>query len=197
MTFVLYYEKRFRSESVNNSRTSQIAKLANLYGRQVFQTAYRLLGDKHFAEDIVQDVFLKLFKKNTEAFDQIQNWPAYLKVMTASASFDLLRKKTRQAEQNLETVPAQNIDSHNQDGPDKQLLLGKDMDNFRDALCQIPQLEANVFSLRHIEEFSYREIAEQLSISTSNVGITLSRAKQKLSQIIKESQFLGASYETK
>jgi RNA polymerase sigma-70 factor (ECF subfamily) len=182
---------------VNNNKTSQIAELANQYGRQVFQTAYRLLGDKHLAEDIVQDVFLKLFKKKLEAFDQIQSWPAYLKVMTTSASYDLLRKKTRQAEQSLEVNSEQQVETNGQDTLYKQLMLSKDMGCFRKALCQIPQLEANVFSLRHIEEFSYQEIAEQLSITTSNVGITLNRAKQKLSQILKESQFLGASYETK
>ena len=182
---------------MNNNKTSHIAELANQNGRQVFQTAYRLLGDKHLAEDIVQEVFLKLLKKNFTAFDQIQSWPAYLKVMTASASYDLLRKKSRQAEQTLEEAPVQSVESKEQDAPDKHLMRGRDMSCFRKALCQIPQLEANVFSLRHIEEFSYQEIAEQLNITTGNVGITLSRAKQKLSQILKEPQSLGASYETK
>ncbi len=182
---------------MNNNKTSHIAELANQNGRQVFLTAYRLLGDKHLAEDIVQEVFLKLFKKNFTAFDKIQSWPAYLKVMATSASYDLLRKKSRQAEQILEEAPVQSIESKEQDAPDKQLMRSQDMSRFRKALCQISQLEANVFSLRHIEEFSYQEIAGQLNITTGNVGITLNRAKQKLSQILKKSHFLGASYETK
>jgi RNA polymerase sigma-70 factor, ECF subfamily len=183
---------------LNNRKTSQIAELANQYGRQVFQTAYRLLGDKYLAEDIVQDIFLKLFKKEQKTLDGINSWPAYLKVMTTSASYDLLRKKVRLAEQAIEASDSAVLETDKQSTtPDKQLLIDKDMHRFRSALSQLSQLEANVFSLRHIEEFSYQEIAEQLSITKSNVGICLNRAKQKLSQLLNESQFLGASYEAK
>jgi RNA polymerase sigma-70 factor (ECF subfamily) len=181
---------------LNNNKTSRIADLANQNGRQVFQAAYRLLGDKQLAEDTVQEVFLKLFKMNVTAFDQIRSWPAYLKVMTTSASYDLLRKKSRQAEQSLEETTIQTEEHNQQDTPDKQLLRNREMSRFRKALCQISQLEANVFSLRHVEEFSYQEIANQLNITTGNVGITLNRAKQKLSQILKKPQILGANYES-
>lgn len=182
---------------MKNNKTSQISELANQYGRQVFQTAYRLLGDKHLAEDIVQDVFIKLLKKDFTAFDQIQSWPAYLKVMATSASYDFLRKKSRQAEQTLEDNPAQSLESAHQNSPEKSLMLSRDMSSFRKALGEITQLEANVFLLRYVEEFSYQEISEQLSITSGNVGIALNRAKQRLSKILKGSAFSGANYETK
>ena len=159
--------------------------MATLYGRQVFQTAHRLLGDKHLAEDIVQDVFLKLFKKDTIAYKKVENWPAYLKVMATSTSYDLLRKKSRQAEQNIEDSSTQFSRLAVDSSPEKQLMCNQNISHFRNALSKISPLEANVFSLRYIEEFSYQEIAEQLSITKGNVGITLSRAKNSLSKLLK------------
>ncbi|WP_196137550.1 RNA polymerase sigma factor [Aliikangiella sp. G2MR2-5] len=177
--------------------TAKIADLANQYGRQVFQTAFRLLGDSHLAEDITQEVFLKLFKKTPEAFDKILNWPAYLKSMASSSAIDQLRRHKRLSEQPLEPGENQTSSLGNQEAKDPfgHLATQRDLASFRKALTALTAQDAQVFCLRHVEEMSYREIADLLDISTSLVGVTLHRAQQKLSQLLGESQFLGAGYE--
>lgn len=86
-----------------------IAKLAQQYGRKVFQSAFRILNDAHLAEDVAQDVFIKLFKKPTESFDQISNWQGYLKSMAISTAIDQLRRHKRLAEEPIEDESQQNI----------------------------------------------------------------------------------------
>ncbi|OKY27573.1 RNA polymerase subunit sigma [Thalassotalea sp. PP2-459] len=183
----------------NKNQNAAIAKLADEHGRLVFHTAYRLLGNSHSAEDVTQEVFIKLFKKPTNAFDSIKNWPAYLRTMASSAAIDQLRRRQRLAEESMDystndEVPLLDKTQHNAD-PYREIALSRDIEHFSSALAELTAQDAHVFCLRHIEEFSYQEIAEQLGISNSLVGVTLHRAQQKLSQLVGESQFLGAGYE--
>lgn len=79
-----------------------IANLAKQYGRKVFQSAFRILNDINLAEDVTQEVFLKLFKKSTESLDQISNWQGYLKRIVASTAIDQLRRHKSLAEEPIE-----------------------------------------------------------------------------------------------
>lgn len=172
-----------------------IARLANQYGRKVFTTAYRIVGDSHHAEDIVQDIYIKLFKKTPKAFDRITNWAAYLTTMATSASLDLLRKRRRLSESNLSDSATQQLESQHQATPEKQLSLTQDIEQLRNALARVSEQEAQVFVLRFIEELSYQDIAEQLDLTTGNVGIILNRTRQKLAHLVMNSQNLGDKHE--
>ena len=167
----------------------KIADLAAQYGRQVFHSAYRLLSDIQMAEDVTQDVFLKLFNKPTEAFDNITHWPGYLKSMAISTAIDQLRRNKRLAEEPIETTSQS--PSHTNDQPLQTLLCERDLFAFKAALLRLTTQDAQIFCLRHIEGYTYQEIADLLSISSSLVGVALHRAQIKLSSYLGESQFLG------
>tara|TARA_R110000868_G_scaffold59624_11_gene182983 strand:- start:747 stop:1292 length:546 start_codon:yes stop_codon:yes gene_type:complete len=177
---------------LNQQQKASIANLANKYGRQVFHSAYRLLSDCHQAEDVTQEVFLKLFKKPTSAFDKIEHWPAYLKHMAISAAIDQLRRNTRLAEDPIEQLPI--INEATDPCPSQHLAMQRDLVCFKSALLQLTTQDAQVFCLRHLEGHSYQEIAELLDISNSLVGVTLHRAQEKLAHYLGESQYLGESH---
>lgn len=166
-----------------------IAKLAQQYGRKVFQSAYRILNDAHLAEDVAQDVFLKLFKKSTESFDQISNWQGYLKSMAISTAIDQLRRHKRLAEEPIENESQQNINEAKQ--PLQQVLIQKDLAQFKIALVDMHPQDAEIFCLRHIEGYSYQEIGELLDMTSNAVGVCLHRTQQKLLNQLPESQFFG------
>lgn len=177
-----------------------IAELANQYGRQVFATAYRIVGDSHHAEDITQDIYMKLFKKTPKAFDKVNNWAAYLTTMATSASLDLLRKKHRLSEQSItddgaETVVS--IHSNPEPTPEKQFALTQDIQQLRHALTKVTEQEAKVFVLRFVEELSYDDIAQHLALTSGNVGIILNRTRQKLARLLSHSQNTGEKYEAR
>lgn len=178
---------------MNPQQKVNIAKLAEEYGRQVFHSAYRILSDTHLAEDVTQEVFLKLFKKSTESFDHIKHWPGYLKNMAISGAIDQLRRNKRLAEESIELVPEQACDPINL--PLQSVLTQRDLYRFRAALLNLTTQDAQVFCLRHIEGYSYQEIAKLVDISTNLVGVTLHRAQIKLSSQLGESQLLGENNE--
>ena len=180
----------------NNNQSETIAGLAEQFGRQIFQVAYRIVGDRHLAEDITQDVFLRLFKKSVDECAQIDNWQAYLKRMAIFASYDVLRKKVRLSEVPYDLNHSSNMQESNHLRPDQNLLFQRDISHFRRALLSLSKTEASAFILRFVEEFTYSEIASQLKLTPSNVGVVINRAKKKLTRLLSQSQFLGESHES-
>ena len=180
---------------MNNQQSTKIADLAKQYGRLVFQSAYRILSDSHLAEDVTQEVFLKLFKKPKRAFDRILNWPAYLKTMATSTSFDLIRKRRSPIEESVESKQLEKIQDCTANQPSRKLSDRQNVDSLRQALTQLSAIEAQVFALRYFEEFSYEEIANQLEITNSLVGVSLHRAQKKLAELISRSEISGENHE--
>jgi RNA polymerase sigma-70 factor (ECF subfamily) len=189
---------------LKREQKQHIAELANQYGRQVFATAYRIVGDSHHAEDITQDIYMKLFKKTPKAFDKVNNWAAYLTTMATSASLDLLRKKHRLSEHSLSQnsfaddgayESALSIHSNSDPTPEKQFALTEDIQQLRSALTKVTEQEAQVFVLRFVEELSYDDIAQQLALTSSNVGTILNRTRHKLARLLSHSQNTGEKHE--
>ncbi|MFT6086720.1 MAG: RNA polymerase sigma-70 factor (ECF subfamily) [Glaciecola sp.] len=174
------------------SKKQRIAELANQHGRQVFQSAFRLLSDVHQAEDITQEVFLKLFNKSEDGLAQVDNWGAYLRSMSISTAIDLLRKQKRQGEDALETNSE--LISPSAAQPSQQLMTSRDMAAFADALKYVKAQDAEIFCMRFVEGYSYQEIAKVFDISQSLVGVRLHRCQQELLSRVGHSQSLGDSY---
>ncbi|WP_165831907.1 RNA polymerase sigma factor [Aliidiomarina sp. B3213] len=166
----------------------RISKLAGEYGSLVYQCAYKILGDRHQAEDIAQEVFLKLFKKSCAQMDEVQHWGAYLKTMATSASCDFLRKRYHQQEvsEQAEVLPFVQPNNDQLSGPERSVENQIQLDLLREALARLKPQEAEVFVLRNIEQLSYQEIADQLAINSGHVGAILHRTKDKLAVIFSE-----------
>ena len=172
---------------------AKISDLAQQHGKRVFHCAYRLLGDTHLAEDVTQDVFIKLFKKPLSTLSEVKNWPAYLKTIAVLTAIDYLRRNKRLAEDDLDTSPEKESDSSSH--PFSQVLKERDLMLFKQALLQLTEQDAQIYCLRHIEGYSYQEISELMHVSSNSVGVSLHRSQQKLSSIVGQSQYLGASHD--
>src|SRR5688572_20966587 len=70
-----------------------VAALVTAYGRPVFLAAYRVLGDTAAAEDVQQDVFLRLLESPTAV--AVTSWPAYLAAAAIRLAIDRLRRRQR------------------------------------------------------------------------------------------------------
>ena len=169
-----------------------ISELAAQYGKRVFHSAFRLLGDSHLAEDVTQDVFIKLFSKPLSALKAVKNWPAYLKTMAVSTAIDYLRRTTRLAEDGLDETLDKTEGSNVQ--PLQQVLQERDFVRFKSALVQLTEQDAHIYCLRNIEGYSYQEISQALDMSSNAVGVSLHRSQLKLTSTLGQSQFLGESH---
>ncbi|HET6431629.1 sigma-70 family RNA polymerase sigma factor [Dyella sp.] len=151
-----------------------VAALARLYGRQVFQAAYRVLGQASQAEDLQQDVFLRVLERPTEA---VESWPAYLTTLTVRMAIDRLRKAgrwRRLVPTWRATAPAA-FDSTEQSAIEHERAR-----QLRDALGRLKPREAECFTLRHVQGMEIAAIAAATGMSSNHVSVCLHRASRAL-----------------
>ena len=182
------------------NQTELINQLVEQHAKQVHLAAYRILGDAIQAEDVAQNVFVKLLQLPTEKLASIKSWRGYLVKLSSTAAIDLIRKQSRDKgsvlhQQNINIDESEFDLASKNHTPSAQLDITRDIKQLRLALAELSQQESQVIVLRLIEDFSYQAISEQLEISESLVGVTLHRAHKKLISLLDESNFLGVSYE--
>ena len=159
--------------------------LARQYGPLVFKAAYRVLGDASLAEDVHQEVFLRLI----EAWpDAVNSWPAYLSAAATRAAIDVLRRQRRW----WRLLPLWQMHAPTEAPSTEDTGLAREQaQRLRSALAQLPRREAQCFGLRYLQSLDIGEIAQALAMTENNVNVTLHRARRRL-----EAQLGDATVET-
>lgn len=145
----------------------------------VFRAAYRVTGNATDAEDVLQNVFLRLAR--LEQFPEISNLPGYLHRSAVNASLDLLRGKKDLQTFSLDEDPNQAEVVSTDHGPRSAELR----DWLRHALARLNPRWAEMFVLRFIEDYSNREIAAIMKTSPAVVAVVLHRTRALLKKDFK------------
>jgi RNA polymerase sigma factor (sigma-70 family) len=156
------------------------ADLARHYGPLVYRTAYRLLGDAAQAEDVQQEVFLRLLESRREG---VASWPGYLVAASTRIAIDVLRRRQRwwgwlpRWQAHAPAVAA----SAEEAGIEAQRAA-----RLRQALCTLTRREAQCFALRYLDGLDVSEVAVALQLKENNVGVILHRARRRLEARLSE-----------
>jgi len=147
----------------------------------VWQTAYRLLGNREEASDCFQETFLTALELSRR--QKVRNWPALLTRLCTCRAMDQLRKRLRGA------GPASGLDDWSavpctNPGPVELAQAAELSARLRLALAKLPDQQAEVFCMRCLNDLSYRDIARQLGLTTSAVGVLLHRARSHLRELL-------------
>jgi RNA polymerase sigma-70 factor (ECF subfamily) len=152
-------------------------------GPAVWRTAWCVLGRAGEADECFQETFVAAleFVRQGKA---VQHWRALLQRIATTRAIDRLRRRVTQ--RNREAFLDHERDDHPSPArlPHEQLESKELAMRLRCALARLPNGQAEAFCLFHLEDWSYREIAESLSISTDLVGVWLQRAKAKLRELL-------------
>jgi len=169
---------------MKDGHAEQVEELADRYGQMVFATAYRVLGNAQDAEDTLQEVFLKLLGRWNGRLkpDAVRDWGAFLRVAASRCALDMLRRKVRR-KRTTDTLNEE-VGLAGKEDPRRSANQREEARLLRQALSLLPNRDARIFALRYFEDFSYAEIAEEMSLSTSQVGVILHRARKRLREIL-------------
>lgn len=161
-----------------------VVELAEQHGRMVFTTAYRILGNADDAEDALQEVFLKVLAcgRDRRRVEVVKEWGAYLRVVATRVAVGLLRDRLRRHER-YGRLPEDVADPSCED-PDARAWRQQRAAILRRGISSLNGRDAQVFILRHFESFSYEEIASQMGLSVSQVGVILHRVRNRLQSLL-------------
>ena len=156
--------------------------LVNKYQKSVHALVWRKIGDFHIAEELTQDVFLKVYKR-LSTLKRPEQFPGWLYVIATRHCFSWLRKKQ---------VPIRSLDAMSRDELEEVCYAQYEMDRGETAaieqrrelvkrlLKKLPESERTVVTLYYLAEMSGAEISQFLGVSPNTVRSRLHRARQRL-----------------
>lgn len=153
---------------------------------KLFRFALRIVGNPMEAEDVVQEVFIKVWK-NKNNLTEINNLEAWCMSVTRNLSIDKVRSKFRR-----ETEMPEGVDWKDEGiSPHKNAELSDTISRVKKLMEDLPESQRQVMELRDIEELSYQEIAEALDLSMEQVKVYLHRARKTIRQQLIQSESYG------
>lgn len=156
--------------------------LVDRYKDQLLNFAYRFLGNYEEAEDVVQETFLRLYRKR-HAYRQIAKFSTWIYTIASNLAKTELRKRKRRKLVSLTDMGFDDKDFEIKDyradterGTDRAL-----MDKYlQEAIEALPSRFRQVIVLRDIQELSYEEIGDIIDAPLGTVKSRLNRARLKL-----------------
>ena len=158
--------------------------IVRLYWRKVFNIAYKFVGRHDEAEDLTQDVFLKLFK-SIKTFDRRANFSTWLISVSRNLCIDHYRSVRREHDAVTHDIDVVTLAQPSTiDSPYAMLERRDRVALLRSALDKLaPSLRMAVM-LRDIQELSYQEIATRLGVPEGTVKSRINRGRTELARQI-------------
>ena len=162
--------------------------LVDRHGRKVFGLAYRMTGNEHDADEVVQETFLHCYKRldNFEARSTFSTW---LYRIASNCALDLLAKR-KQDKTHIVESDARDDDANPEErtldyaspqpGPERMLLSSELRQRVAGAMKRLTDVERTAFVLRHFEGRSIAEIGAVLKVREEAVKNTIFRAVKKM-----------------
>jgi len=171
--------------------TASFDRLVDHFGNRIYGFLYRLTGSRTDAEDLMQEVFVRLVRM-ISVYQHDGRFEAWLFRIAANLCRDRVRRAKRTPKMAALESRADG-DANNDAGlrtagdvasevapPDAGLVRAEELDALGRAIAQLPEAERTVIMLRHFSQMSFKEIAEATG---TPLGTALARAHRALGRL--------------
>ena len=156
------------------------------YWRKVFNVAYKFVGRHDEAEDLAQDIFLKVFK-SLDTFDRRANFQTWLISVSRNLCIDHYRSVRKERETINRDVNASELSPASpNEGPAAAIEQRDRVALLRQALAALPESLRTAVLMRDIQERSYQEIADALRLPEGTVKSRINRGRAELARQIRK-----------
>ncbi len=174
---VLKTDEQVLIQSAQLGEREAFAGLVKHYWDRLYRWLYHLTHDRHLAEDLVQESFLRAFR-SLASFHAGTNFQAWLFRIAHNALANQRRGSRKVREPFPEQLPA------HETGPAEQAMSREAMQQLARAVGRLPSDFRGAFLLRVEEQLSFREIAGVLNITEETARWRVFKARQKLMEVL-------------
>jgi RNA polymerase sigma-70 factor (ECF subfamily) len=156
--------------------------------RKVFNVAYKFVGKHEEAEDLAQDIFLKIFR-SLDTFDRRANFQTWLISVSRNLCIDHYRSIRKERETIDRNIDASELSPISRDAGPIAVLEQRDRAAvLRQALARLPDTLRTAVIMRDIQELSYQEIADTLDLPEGTVKSRINRGRTELARHVRKLQ---------
>ena len=161
-------------------KSSEFKLLVMPYSSRLFRMAFRLMGNREEAEDMVQEVYVKLWGMRDE-LPKYNSIEALAIRITRNLCLDQLRRR----KVNQDAMKAERLkeESH-ADSPARDLELKEEAEMIHALIAALPEPQRSLVHLRHIEGKEYDEIASMVNMNVNAIRVSISRARKQMREIL-------------
>ncbi|GIN72106.1 ECF RNA polymerase sigma factor SigW [Bacillus sp. J14TS2] len=173
-----------RVKEVLKGDREAFGEIVELFKDKVFQLCYRMLGNRHEAEDIAQEAFVRAYV-NIHSFDQKRKFSTWLYRIATNLCIDRIRKKKPDYFLDAEVAGTEGLTMYSQiaaegKSPDSEVETLELQELVQREIMKLPDKYRVVVILRYIDELSLNEISEVLEMPLGTVKTRIHRAREAL-----------------
>lgn len=160
------------------------AEIVELYKDKIFHLGYRMLSNRHEAEDVVQETFLRVYK-NLDRYDQKQKFSTWIYRIGTNLCIDRLRKRKPSYSLDAELNDQDGTDGYallpgDERTPESEYLLSETQKLIHQAIDSLPDKYKTVMVLRYLQELSLQEISEVMDMPVTTIKTRVHRGREFL-----------------
>ncbi len=158
--------------------------VVSFYQNKVFAICFRMIGNKHEAEDLAQEAFIRAYI-NIQSYDENRKFSTWLYRIATNLAIDRMRKKKPDYYLDAEIKGTEGMNLYSQipdNGvlPEDEVTSLETQSYIQKEIMQLPAKYRSIIALRFIDELSLKEISEILEIPVGTVKTRIHRGREAL-----------------
>jgi RNA polymerase sigma-70 factor (ECF subfamily) len=179
-----------RIRQVKNGDQNAFSEIVELYKDKVYLLCYRMLGNRHEAEDIAQEAFIRAYI-NIDSYNIDKKFSTWLYRIATNLSIDRIRKKKPDFYLDAEVKGTEGLTMYSQVAadialPEEELESLELQQSVQAEILKLPEKYRAVILLKYIEELSLKEISEILGLPISTIKTRIHRGREALRRQLRE-----------
>lgn len=160
------------------------AEIVGLYKDKIFHLAYRMLNNRHEAEDIVQETFLRVYK-SLDRYDENQKFSTWIYRIGTNLCIDRLRKRKPSYSLDADMNDQEGMDGYSMipsddRTPESEMLISETQRIIHQAIESLPAKYKTIMILRYIQDMSLQEISDVLDLPVTTIKTRVHRGREYL-----------------